>query len=209
MAFHPIHSLSSVLGKSDAVHAAFEYLAQLPGSRQKSVGIACLLAAGDPSGMPLLEQSLPSINDEDLARIVGGPVQSWRNSDQAAVRSLGRIATGLRAQGGFLSYLANALAEVHTADTLPYLALLLDSPDPRVRIKANGGFSAFVGGLPIPTKDNFANGQFMVPSPTPYSSDPSWKAFAIPNNPSTSQLNAASVGWKNWLDSHPELPQVQ
>jgi hypothetical protein len=194
-----------LVASSPAVHNACTYLAQLPRPRQRSIGIACLIAGGETSSMQLLEGNLQQLGDEDLSRVVmlGG----WRNPDPAAVQSLGRIATGPRAGGMFQFSAATALQEIHTAETLPYLAKLLDSSDRQVRLRAFIGFGAFVTGLPIHTEANHLNLDYTKPSPTPYSSDPSWKTCAIRWDSSDADLNAAAACWKAWLRVHPELPQ--
>jgi hypothetical protein len=102
------------------------------------------------------------------------------------------------------------LEEIHTSDTLPYLAKLLDVADRPTQIRANAGFGAFVSGLPIHTQANSLTMEFMKSSPTPYSNDSSWKTFALQSqNPSDAEVLAAAAGWKSWLQAHPELPQAQ
>jgi hypothetical protein len=195
------------LGSSARVHDSFMYLAQLPGSRQKAIGIACLIANKDPAGLALLEQHVQELTEYDLHVIVAPWILGWRNTDPSAIKSLGRIATGPRATGGLLKYACVALAEIHTVDTIPYLRLLLDSPDRNARIDAIGSLIAFVTGLPVHTPENSLTMEFMKPSPTPYSSDPSWREFAMRSDSSDAELQAAVAFWKKWLSAHPELPQ--
>jgi hypothetical protein len=196
------------LGTSPRVHDAFLYLAQLPGSRQKAVGIACLIAAQDPVGPALLEQHVQELTDYDLQTIVASRILSWRNTDPAAIRSLGRVATGSQATGGLLFYASVALSEIHTADTLPYFRLLLDNPDRSIRIRAIGAFGRFVMGSPVHTPENSLTMEFMKSSPTPYANEPLWRQFpSISPNPSDAELQAVGAFLKKWLNSHPELPQ--
>ena len=195
------------LGISQRVHDAFMYLAQLPGSRQKAIGIACLIGAKDLMGLALLEQHVQELTDYELQVIVGTTILSWRNTDPIAIGSLGRIVTGSRGTGAFLKYAGVALREIHTADTLPYLRLLLDNPDRNARKDAIGGFVSFIMGYPVHTPENHLTMEFMKASPTPYSTDTAWRQFAISADPSDAQLQAAVTFWKQWLNSHPELPQ--
>jgi hypothetical protein len=80
------------LASSQVVRNAFLYLAQLPGSRQKGTGIACLIAVGDASALPLLEQNLPHFSDQDLTRIVAPPLGACPSIPQ--VRRYERNRTG-------------------------------------------------------------------------------------------------------------------
>ena len=65
-----------------------------------------------------------------------------RDTDPAAVQNLGKIATGPNPD--LRGCAAQALKDIHTRDTLPYLTQLLDSDDKEVRAAAMGGLSRFV-----------------------------------------------------------------
>jgi hypothetical protein len=83
----------------------------------------------------------------------------------------------------------------------------LTAPTANARIDAIAGFVSFVLGYPPHTPENSRTMEFMKPSHTPYSDDPAWRQFAIPHDPSDAQLQFAVTFWKQWLSSHPELPQ--
>ena len=196
------------LGSSQRVHEAFVYLAQLPGSRQRAIGIACLIDAKDALGLELLSQHIGDLDGHDLQTIAGPTVLGWRGTDSGAIASLGRIATSPRATGALLKYACIALDEIHSAETLPYLRLLLDNPDRGARVDAIRGFVEFINGYPVHTPENSLTMEFMTPSPTPYSSDATWKQYGATPDASDAQLQAAVTFWKGWLSSHPELPQL-
>jgi hypothetical protein len=87
------------------------------------------------------------------------------------------------------------------------LRQLLDNPDRSARIAAIGGFVAFVVGYPAHTPDNSRTLEFMKPSHTLYSDDPTWRQFLLPHDPTDGEVQTAASFWKQWLTSHPELPQ--
>ena len=90
-----------------------------------------------------------------------------RNSDPAAVRSLGRIAVS--PDPGVQGCAAAALSFIHTQETLPFLATLLDSNEPQTRTWAVWGFSKFVNNIPIvPPNPNIPGTGLGPQGPTPY-----------------------------------------
>ena len=196
------------LGTSPRVRDAFLYLAQSPSSRQKAIGIACLIADQDPVGLTLLEQHIQEIAEADLQHIVARTLSPWQNTDPAAIKSLGRIATGPHGTGALLFYASLALSAIHTADTLPYFRLLLDNQDRSIRQRAVGAFGQFVMGAPVHTRENSLTMEFMKSYPTPYASEPLWQQFPHTEpNPTDAELQAVAAFLKKWLSAHPELPQ--
>jgi len=190
---------------STRLRAAFQYLAALPESKHKAVGISALLIYEDPLALTLLEHELPNLTDGDLRMMAVG---AWRTPDPDAIHRLGKMAVGPRGAPDLQYGIAVAFAAMHTTVTLPYLARLLDSPDARVKKQALLGFVSFIHGRPISTPESIRSGEFMKQSKTPYSNDETWKAYAF-RNPTEAQLNAECTYWKNWLLAHPELPQVE
>lgn len=83
------------------------------------------------------------------------------NSDPRAVQYLGRLAQSSDLAVQRCS--AMALMYIHSRESLPFLAGLLDAIDPRTREYAIGGLSRFVDNLPIPTAYNVTNGQVLIP----------------------------------------------
>lgn len=109
-------------GDSNRVRTAAAYLAQMPASRQKAIGIGCLLGMKDSSGMALLDQNLQELDQQDMARLIANPVLGWTETDPAGINSLGRVAVNPRTSGTLLKFAAYALASIHTLDTLPWHA---------------------------------------------------------------------------------------
>jgi hypothetical protein len=98
---------------------------------------------------------------------VGSAIWGFRNSDPAAVRSLGKIASA--SDAGVQECAAAALSFIHTRDTLPLLVPLLDSSVPQIRTWAVWGFSKFVNNVAIaPPNPNISDIAVGPPQPTPY-----------------------------------------
>jgi hypothetical protein len=195
------------LGTSPRVHDALTFLSEMPFSRPKAIGIAGLLNANDPAGITALSNHVTEINQADLDRVVAGVLYAyWRNPASTAVTGLGQAATAPSASGMFLKSAATALAAIHTRDTVPYLAQLLDSNNSDIQIEAILGLVQFVNGYPVRTRENVINGAAIMPSATPYSSDASWKQYAVGRNASTSDVHQAALFWKGWLRTHQLIP---
>ena len=89
------------------------------------------------------------------------------NSDPRAVQYLGRLAQSSDVAVQRCS--AMAMMYIHSRESLPLLAGLLDATDPKTREYAMGGLSRFVDNLPIPSAYNVTNGKALLPQgPQPY-----------------------------------------
>lgn len=123
-----------------------------------------------------------------------------RNADPRAIQHLGRIASS--SNPNVQKCAAQALAYIHTRETLPILAQLLVSADAVTREYAMRGFSRFVDNLPIPTPHNILDGKDLIPQgPTPYRT-PETDKYSL----STRSLGRADqteylLFWKSWWAS--------
>jgi hypothetical protein len=145
------------------------------------LGLAGLVGTGDwsplagsatnlnPARLAEARSALAAIaNDIDtLGRLAAGPglvghaVAVVRDSDSGSVAALGKIASS--AEQGLQTQAAYSLACIHTGETLPFLAQLLDSPYTMVRENAVLGMGRFVNNLPITTSGNVPNQRYRVP----------------------------------------------
>jgi len=118
-----------------------------------------------------------------------------RNPNPTVVRSLGKIAANTQMQG----CAAAALNWIHTLDTLPFLALLLDSSDLQTRTWAVWGFSKFVNNIPIvPPNPNIPGTGIGPQGPTPYRTRDTDK-HSPGAHPATTVDDGGDVQfWKAW-----------
>jgi len=90
---------------------------------------------------------------------------------------------------------------IHTRETLPFLAKLLDSSDATTREFAMRGLSRFVGNLPVATQQNIFSGKASLQQgPAPYRT-PDTDRYSL----ATRSLAQAPEGeaaflqfWKSW-----------
>ena len=124
----------------------------------------------------------------------------FRATDANSIAILGRAAVGSTTQSPALrEAAAHALASIHTVETLPYLATLLDDPDVKLRIEAIGGMASFANGLIVQTPacvPSLACLQF--PDSAPYKTPDTIANFAM-GAAAIERNEAAYLSfWKNW-----------
>ena len=121
----------------------------------QTLGLRGLIRQGDVSSLQTVANSLSSLSRGRWFTSVALDLRdNYRNPDPAGVQILGQlIATaeeGSRLQLGA----AHALSSMHTRETLPILAGLLDSKVQRLRIEGANGLSSFANGRPMQTPAN-------------------------------------------------------
>ena len=192
----PMVGATAKLGRVPRVHDACAYLAQMPGSRQKAIGFACLIRAGDPAGIAGLEKKLPEMAQPDLIRDLPGVLFGWAGPDPAVVARLGRIAAAPTAPPQLVWGACNALSHVHTAEALPYLVELLDYKDREVRIDAVFGLWAFANGMPILDTTRGDYSAYWYPRPT------RWReatfSVSLRRDASDAEIEKCVAFWKDW-----------
>ena len=128
---------------------------------------------------------------------------SFRATDSVSVNSLGQSATDSTKPLAFREAAAHALAAIHTATALPFLAALLDDPERSLRVEAVGGLGAFANGLSVQTSAGVPSlSHLQFPDKAPYKTAETvahlamgWQAIA-PNEASYLSY------WKAWWAEH-------
>lgn len=73
----------------------------------------------------------------------------YQNTSRQAIRNLGQVATDPGISPDMRRAASAALARMHTRQSLPYLAALLDDPDVYLKAMGVGGLSRFANNVPI------------------------------------------------------------
>ena len=87
-----------------------------------------------------------------LAEVIGGifrALEQYHGSDSVSVATLGGLAATSSLPGALRKSAARALANIHTQQSLPYLAGLLNEQDVGLVTAGLGGLSAFANNLAI------------------------------------------------------------
>jgi hypothetical protein len=141
-------------------------------------------------------EGYPMENGELLSSIQ----EQFRATDANSVGVLGQAAVGSTTHSPAMREAAvHALASIHTVETLPYLATLLDDPDAELRIEAIGGLASFANGLTVRTPacvPSLACLQF--PASARYMTPDTIANFAM-GAMAIEQKEASYLSfWKNW-----------
>jgi hypothetical protein len=179
------------IGDSAVLHSLYESLRANSDAELRFIGLTGLVREGDVSALAEVAANLDIVSKLHVHQIVG-TICNWRNPASVAIGYLAAIASSPDAD--LQRCAAEDLDFIHTADTLPLLAKLLDSTDPKTREYAIQGLSRFVDNLPIQTPQNVPNGAFLVAQgPTPYR---------------TSDTDKYSLS-RGWLEGGDEVPYLQ
>jgi hypothetical protein len=138
------------LNRSPVLEAAFRRFLSTSDPNLSELGLQAMLAAGDASAIESVQQRYASLATRPTwLEIVQEIGQSYVTADPGAVRALCLLAVNPKTPQELRVATARALARVHTKQALPFLAQLLDSPDPSLRTFAVGGLSMFANNVPI------------------------------------------------------------
>jgi hypothetical protein len=164
----------------------------------KFLGLAGLAKDGDASALAEMAKGasiIPSLRTGEFSLSVIG---SMRTGDPGAVQALGTFAAS--ANRDMQRSAADALCYIHTRDTLPFLALLLNSPDRQTIEYAIRGMSRFVNNLPIDRWEDVPSGKNLVPQGSaPFKTiDTDRYSLAMRVPSLTEDLGPYVQFWKSW-----------
>jgi hypothetical protein len=186
-------SLTMTLGSLDHAAAAgvYQYFSTLPDLNLKTLGIFGRLGAGDTSAIFDLEKNLPSIASSfDAWTLMPPPLGLDLRKDLPAAHALARITLSDATVPGLEGGLAFILARTRSVEMMPYLIVMLSSPDSGIRGSALVSFCQLLGPMP-------------KPAPTAL-----WSPEMAGYCPKGSPLNDRDLEqkdtqfWKQWWESH-------
>lgn len=155
------------IGESDAAPVIYGALRAHPDPEIRFIGLAGLIRSNDPTALGEVASNIEQVPNLQARGLLASAISGRRDTDPVAISQIGRIASSSSVV--FQGAGAEALKNIHTRDTLPYLADLLDSGDARIREAAMIGLSRFVDNLPVQTQFNVLNFAALTPQgPAPY-----------------------------------------
>ena len=169
-------------------------------------GITLALAHNNPDSLSALVRVWPGIRG-DLANecIVTSLRDSFRDVSPAVVTRLAAII-----DDGSLSELRSAgiraIAAIHTTESLPMLAKLLQGDNAEERMRAVFGISAFANGCPAQTPDNVVTLEYLqFMNPAPYRNPDTISHFAFRRGPAEQESELSAFWLKWWNINQSEL----
>jgi hypothetical protein len=168
----------------------------------KFIALARLLKTGDPTALAEVASDVGQMPQLTTTFFVIPGILGRRDSNPTAIGYLGTIAAS--SDTNVQRAAATALKYIHTRDTLPFLAKLLESNDPTARELAMSGLSRFVENLPIETQYNTLNGKAVLQQgPAPYRNAQTDKySLATRSIAQATETEAAFLQfWQSWWAS--------
>jgi hypothetical protein len=144
----------SALGTDDspAIRSLLRSLLTVSDGRLVCAGFQGLIERSDSAALEQFAQQRESLKTTlGIDGVVMAISAYYRNTDPAAMVTLGNLATTPSTVPRLQPYAVHALVAIHTKETLPYLASLLDSTDTAVVKEAVIGLGYFANGAGMQT----------------------------------------------------------
>jgi hypothetical protein len=167
------------------------------------LGLSGLIRSGSSGALDSATKSEPEFARYPIENgILTAAIRSaFRASDASSVAVLGAASSdSTDLNSSYREAIAHALASIHTATTLPFLAALLDDPIAALRAEAISGIGAFANGLPIQTNADVASLSYSQLSGTssPYRTEDTILNFARGQQAISQNENKYLSFWKLW-----------
>ena len=177
----------------------------------RTMGLIGLVRVEGPAGLARARAELPTVESSQLAPIFVEQVLAYRSPDPQGVRILGEMATEKTGVQGLQRAAAQALRAIHTRESLPYLAKLLDSQDSETREHAVAGFTFFALSLPVMTPAVVVSRAWGTPTgETPYRTSEMDRYLHSGRFEHPEDEQPTIQFWKGWWETHRvELTQPQ
>jgi len=192
------------LGASDSpnIRSALRGLLGASSGRAKGVGMTALLVRSDDSAVAALSSEWPSLADApESVEVVQALRSYFRSVTPQAIGSLVQLAQLSSMPAGVQQAAVWALRSIHTQETLPFLASLLDSSDSSLKLAGAIGIAAFANGCPMQSPSNMASMAFLSCPGSRFSNADTKRNFLF--NGSTPEEEAAKEAyWKSWWQSN-------
>jgi len=177
---------------SPAAHRIFARFAQSNSERVRALGLRALIAVGDIGAL----ERVAAEHEKLMAAPYGrGIVEELRfyfgTAEPVAVHVLGPLATTEKAREDVRIAAATVLARIHTRESLPHLAKLMDSPSLMLRTLAVGGMAMFANNVPI-------NSHHPAQGDWPYRTEETIAHSAMDPNVIERNESYYISFWKNW-----------
>jgi HEAT repeat protein len=166
---------------------------------QKILGLSGLIRGGSPEALSAALQAASSFGAYPFETgVLSESIRNeFRATDAKSVEILGQITTApTELSLPLRQAAARALGAIHTKQALPYLAALLDDPDPDLRAEGVGGLGSFANGLPVQTSASVPSLAYLQrPTSAAYMSKETDANFAL--GPGAAKEPRLSF-WKTW-----------
>src|SRR6202011_4675352 len=109
----------------------------------QALGLSGRLRRGDVTALTSVQVQLNAGGNNETTAAILNDIRTFKNSNPQAVAVLGELATSASSGSRLQASAAEALRNMHSNATLPYLVRLLDSPDQFLRYFGLSGLASF------------------------------------------------------------------
>ncbi|MEZ5362909.1 MAG: HEAT repeat domain-containing protein [Bryobacterales bacterium] len=165
------------------------------------VGLSELLKRGDVAALGQLPQYDVILRSGagGLGPVVPEAIRSFfRNTDPDAIAALAEIAKDKALSDGLRHAAAHSLAWMHTRESVPHLAALLDDESPELKQSAVIGLSFFANGVGVQSEDGPSMRYLNEAKPSEFSSSETAKYLGFDEERSDEFV----AFWRDWWNQH-------
>ena len=168
------------------------------------IGIAGLIAAGEPDGMIRAAAGWTELAaGADVSPILRN-LMAYANQDPAGVRALADLALREGAVAALRQNAVYALRAIHTREALPALIALLDDHDDRVQPYALSGLCLFVRNAPAVTPQSVPSMSWMQSrQPAPFLTPDTQSYCLLGGKIDPADADRYVSFWKSWWSAAP------
>ncbi len=182
----------------------YQRMANSTSAERKILGLSGLIRAGNASALAAAAPITSSLGDHPAQGILLLSIRDFfRATDADSVVAIGSSATDSSQSAAFREAAAHALAAIHTAASLPFLATLLEDPNQNLRIEAIGGMAAFANGLAVQTSGGVPSlSHLQLPSNAPYKTVETVAHLAFGRQAIAPNEASYLSFWKSWWEQN-------
>jgi len=186
--------------KSSIPQVFYRRLVNSSSAEQRILGLSGLIRSGDASALTAAAKIASMVAGRPAEGVLLLSLREhFRAIDPASVMAVGQVTTDSSIPTTLREVAAHALAAVHTAVALPFLATLLDDSDLNLRVEAVGGMGAFANGLPVQTRQTVATLAYLqFPANAPYKTQDTVAHFALGRQAIGANEASYISFWKDW-----------
>lgn len=187
---------------SPVVRAILHYFARSNDPIKRMAGFAGLIERGDKQALLDFLKDMRAFSTIQVDR-VSARIRSFRTTDANVVIAMGSVMVDPSYPRSLRDAIAKSLRAVHTKETLPYFAALLNDLDLDRQIDAVFGMSGFANGFGTVLTENMASMQWLTNRrDTPFTSEQTKQYMLLTANSSTALREQTLTFWRNWWQDH-------
>ncbi len=175
----------------------YSRLAQSPIELKSARGLAGLVRLDDVQALRRIETKFRTLTP--FLDLIGFAISSrYRNTDPTGLAILNRFASSAQAPKSFQIAAAEAIAFIHTADSVPYVEALLNSGEAQRELLGAAGLAMYANGVKPVLPGSSAG---FMPSGVrgPFATEETMRNFTMDPARFTQNRSQLLTFWKSWL----------